>query len=316
MKILFAADLHGKPRLYEELFVIASRSGARCILLGGDLLPTKIDGPINLVMGKTDFSVSLRAQIDFIDTWLAPKLNAFMDDNPAVEIFYIPGNHEWVHALKHLEKKIPRAKNIHLSPVSISGFQLMGYGCVTDSSFWVKDHVRRDFPGDGYFKSLYACISGPEGISPSEDGAYIGRYPSIDEELSALVMDDPGRTICLFHAPPYDTGLDTLHNGRPIGSRAIRRFIEKRQPLVSLHGHIHEAPCMSGHFSSKLGRTLAVNPGHSAHVLHAVIFDADNPEGTMEHCLFGDRSPRDQANLLDRCILKGTAFVMNNILAR
>jgi len=74
-----------------------------------------------------------------------------------------------------------------------------------------------------------------------------------------------------FHAPPYQTKLDeaplldkdlnpVLQGGRvvmvPVGSKAVRKVIEKYQPFLGLHGHIHEA---AG--SMKIGRTYCVNPG-------------------------------------------------------
>ena len=74
-----------------------------------------------------------------------------------------------------------------------------------------------------------------------------------------------------FHAPPYQTKLDEaplldknlnpiIQGGSvvmvPVGSKAVRKTIEKYQPFLGLHGHIHEA---SG--SMKLGKTYCVNPG-------------------------------------------------------
>jgi Icc-related predicted phosphoesterase len=74
-----------------------------------------------------------------------------------------------------------------------------------------------------------------------------------------------------FHAPPYQTKLDEaplldenlnpiIQGGSvvmvPVGSKAVRKMIEKHQPFMGLHGHIHES---SG--SMKIGRTYCVNPG-------------------------------------------------------
>ena len=57
---------------------------------------------------------------------------------------------------------------------------------------------------------------------------------------AAPVVAAPWIFVC--HAPPHDTALDRLPQvPHPIGSRAVRRFIEQRQPLVSLHGHVHES---------------------------------------------------------------------------
>ena len=100
--------------------------------------------------------------------------------------------------------------------------------------------------------------------------------------------------ICNFHAPPFDSGLDTAPKldktlkpeigmfgieAEPVGSKATRKAIEKYQPLLGLHGHIHES---SG--ERKIGRTLCVNPGseYGEKILRGYIFDL-TPEGISKH---------------------------------
>ena len=90
------------------------------------------------------------------------------------------------------------------------------------------------------------------------------------EALGALV-ERPASALMALHVPPYDSGLDVCpeldenlkivaRGGqilmKPVGSPAVRRLIERVQPLVTLHGHIHEAP---GH--TRIGRTLCINSG-------------------------------------------------------
>lgn len=316
MNILFASDLHGQVTLYDELFRLALEQQYDCVVLGGDLLPTKMGALTKLVSGKIDLDAGLQAQIDFIDTSLAPRIKEFIQARPGVSVLYIPGNHDWVAAMEHLAKRVPQAINLHLKEVRLSGYSFCGYACVTDSSFWVKDYVRRDFATDGFVASRYAGISTPRGIQLCPDNAYITRHPSIQEELESMPMDDPGHAICIFHCPPFDTGLDTLHNGQPIGSRAIKEFITKRQPLVSLHGHIHESPYMSGLFHIRIGRTLAVNAGHSHKHLHAVSFEGGNPEETLTHSLFGAKHPVLDEYRLERYGLKFKALALQTLFSK
>lgn len=81
----------------------------------------------------------------------------------------------------------------------------------------------------------------------------------------------PETTIMNLHVPPYQTGLDdapeldaTLKvqsslgqtRFKPVGSTAVRAAIERYQPLLGLHGHVHEA-----HATCKIGRTVCINPG-------------------------------------------------------
>jgi Icc-related predicted phosphoesterase len=103
-----------------------------------------------------------------------------------------------------------------------------------------------------------------------------------------------------MHSPPFGTRLDVIQGGKPAGSRSIKTFIEKNQPLLTLHGHIHEAPELSGAYMERIGETLSVNPGQfiwtgrDASRLHAVTFDLDNVEETISHNCFDQKGLRGQ----------------------
>jgi Icc-related predicted phosphoesterase len=96
------------------------------------------------------------------------------------------------------------------------------------------------------------------------------------ERLDALAQQvrDPRRAVFMIHVPPHDSGLDTApildENLRPtisagdvlrgpVGSTAVRKLIETYQPVLSVHGHIHEA---GG--ERRIGDTLCINPGSEA----------------------------------------------------
>ena len=106
------------------------------------------------------------------------------------------------------------------------------------------------------------------------------------QRVSALAdqVDDMSRCVMNLHVPPYDSSLDTapaltedlevIMSGSapkmiPVGSTAVRDIIERYQPLLSLHGHVHES---AG--ATKIGRTLCVNPGSDYHT------------GRISGCLF------------------------------
>ena len=316
MRILYASDLHGRVNLYEELTELAARSDARIIVLGGDLFPTLIPNPISLINGRADFQDDLKGQFRFVEDYLVPKMRDFMSAHKGVRLLYVPGNHDWIPVVERFGNMLTEALNIHARIVLLNGIAFFGYACVTDSTFWVKDYARRDRKDDSYVPSRFAIRSDTDKLVSSPGGEYAMNKKSIEEELADVPLDDPGRTICIFHCPPYDTGLDTLHDGRPIGSRAIRSYLEGMQPGLSLHGHIHESPYMSGIYKTILGATLAANPGHGPDSLHALIFDAFDPAGTMTHSIFGrtmsDAGLRDR--MPERRMRKVKAFFMNTVL--
>lgn len=101
-----------------------------------------------------------------------------------------------------------------------------------------------------------------------------------DEELGVMIeamakqVPDMKKAIFNFHDPPVDSSLDTcpkldwskdppeqiVEGGQVVlfgaGSKSVRDAIEKYQPMLGLHGHIHESQAMA-----KLGRTTCINPG-------------------------------------------------------
>jgi len=88
-------------------------------------------------------------------------------------------------------------------------------------------------------------------------------------EVMITQLKNPKNAIFNIHVPPYASNLDEApeldenmrpkyagNSLKPVGSTAVRAAIEKSQPLLGLHGHIHE-----GRGSSRIGRTLCINPG-------------------------------------------------------
>jgi Icc-related predicted phosphoesterase len=117
-----------------------------------------------------------------------------------------------------------------------------------------------------------------------------------EEELAAKIaaladqVEDMENAIFNIHVPPYGTGLDNapeledatkVKRGgsilKPVGSTAVRDAILEYQPLLSLHGHIHES-----RGTQQLGRTLAINPGssYSDWTLQGVIVDLEDKKVT------------------------------------
>jgi uncharacterized protein len=143
-----------------------------------------------------------------------------------------------------------------------------------------------DLPGD-----LQLLASGWSNITPwstpREEPEEV-----LEARLDALAgqVRDPRRAVFMIHVPPHDSGLDTApildENLRPtvsagdvlrgpVGSQAVRRIIERYEPLLGVHGHIHE----SGG-ERRIGRTLCINPGSEANhgILRGYLVDI-GPDG-------------------------------------
>ena len=128
---------------------------------------------------------------------------------------------------------------------------------------------------------------------------YLRERGTIREDLNRLIKPmNYKKAIYIMHSPPFGTKLDLIQGGSHAGSRSIKVFIEERQPLLTLHGHIHESPEVSGTYIDRIGETLSINPGQSAWSgrdlikLHAVTFEMEDMKETLTHTCF----PRVRSN--------------------
>jgi Icc-related predicted phosphoesterase len=116
-------------------------------------------------------------------------------------------------------------------------------------------------------------------------------------ERLASELDDPSRAIFNLHVPPKGTAIDQApeldDTLKPVvrggavamtaaGSSAVRSLIERYQPLVALHGHIHESRGVV-----RVGRTVCINPGseYAEGVLHGALLVLDKRKGLRNHQL-------------------------------
>jgi uncharacterized protein len=280
MKIIFTVDLHGHEGLYDQLFDLSLKEEAGAILIGGDMLPK-----------ESDFLNLFEVQKGFIRRFLKSFLKKISRERPGMEIYAMLGNDDWAGNLPFIEELQSQRllRLLHQRKYALSeDFEIIGYENVPPTPFSIKDGERIDVPGVPIEPQTYSAFaSSPSGIKQINAFDYFQANPTMEDDLADLPV--PGsyqKAIYVFHAPPFQTQLDRLYDGRPIGSRAIRGFIERHQPLLTLHGHIHESPYQSGKYLDKIGETLCINPGQSDHKLHAVIFDLDRVEETIRHTIF------------------------------
>jgi Icc-related predicted phosphoesterase len=309
MRLVYAADLHGDIDSYRTLLELARVTEARAAIVGGDLLPRAIT-----------LRTALQVQRDFIAAQLRPLLEWFRARNPEIDVYLLPGNDDWAAAIAKLDDleqaglAFPLHERVYAlattnrrtttttrnggigspssavrqsSSVAADDLFLAGYACVPITPFSIKDYERRD---DGplppfSFEMAYTSANGE--IRPV-DAETLAAQPSIAEALAALAQrSDPQRTILVCHTPPFDTALDTMPRGRHVGSKALRAFIEQHAPPLTLHGHIHESPELSGRYATQLGRTWSINPGHDERRFQAITLDTDDLAGTIAHTTYG-----------------------------
>ena len=143
------------------------------------------------------------------------------------KVYVLPGNHESAEQVEGMCARFG-LHNLHGRHIEVGRWQVAGLGYSNPTPF--------NTPGE------YS-------------------EPQIAERLQRFAELDPLVLIC--HAPPQGTGLDQIRPGVHAGSRAVREFIEKRQPAYFFCGHIHEAEGVE----ARIGKTWGKNVGKMGYVL-------------------------------------------------
>ncbi|HLF89257.1 MAG TPA: metallophosphoesterase [Anaerolineales bacterium] len=275
----FASDLHGSLSRYQTLFSIIEREQPEAVFLGGDLLPSHL---ISFASESDAFrrfvqEVLMRGFEEVRETLGAKYPQIFIilgnDDPRSVEGSLIEGEN------RHLWVYIPGRR------VDFQHFPVYGYAFVPPTPFLLKDWEKYDVsrhvePG---------CISPEDGWRSVPVDENRIKFTTIQADLDDLVGNENlSEAVLLFHTPPYKTTLDRAAldgksvDGMPldvhVGSIAVRRLIEKRQPLITLHGHIHESPRLTGVWKERIGRTWIFSAAHDGPELALVRFDLETPE--------------------------------------
>ena len=269
---IFVTDLHGGRDRYEKLFGAVISEKPVAVFIGGDLFPSSRNA-------EEENFISHFLEVEFFRVRKSLK-----DSYP--RIFTILGNDDGRYDENEMERAAAAGiwEYVHNGKVALDKWAVYGYSYIPPTPFRLKDWERYDV-------SRYVdpgCISPEEGVRSvpvSDDEA---RYSTIQHDLEELAgNDDMQNAVFLFHSPPYKTNLDRADiEGRTVdhapvdahvGSIAIRRFIEERQPLLTLHGHVHESPRLTGSWKDRIGRTVLLSAAHDGPELALIRIDLEDP---------------------------------------
>jgi uncharacterized protein len=296
LRIYFATDVHGSERCFRKFLAAAKIYDADALLLGGDVagkglvpviaengtLSATVRGePVTLPASERERLYAEINQLGFYPLQMEPdEIAALEGDQPAVEHLFreeiVAQIQRWCDLAA--ERLDPRVRCIitpgNDDPVEIDAV--------------LREAERIECP------EAELCELGPVVLASLGDVTptpWNTEREYSEEELGeriAAMMDQipPGQpSVINFHCPPYGSGLDTapeldetlkpvIRGGRPsfvsVGSHAVRDAIRRYEPVVGLHGHIHES-----RGAQKIGKTLCLNPGsdYTADLLRGAVVD-------------------------------------------
>ncbi len=298
MKIFFATDIHGSEICWKKFLNSAAFYKADLVILGGDITG-KVMVPITAYQGY--WEVTVAGELHRLETEEELAAVEAQIRNRGYYPFVV--SRDELLALSDEDGSVDRRFAAEMSSTLDRWLDMadgkLGGGkipCIlnggNDDMFEI-DEVLESSP----------CVNFAEGKVIDLDGfslvslGYTNPTPwntfrelpedRLAERIEGIVsqVPDMGRAIFNFHAPPYGSGLDEapaldanlklLHGGatmKPVGSTAVADVISREQPMLSVHGHIHE-----GRGVTRIGRTLTINPGSSYAdgVLQGAVIDLD-----------------------------------------
>jgi uncharacterized protein len=285
LAIFFATDLHGSNVCFKKFVNAGKFYGASVLILGGDvtgkmLVPiarqeggsylTSFAGKEMRLENEED-TAALKTQVS--DMGFYPKV---MSEEEFQELRGDPeGQEALFHELirERLEEWIAYAKP-RLEEQGVKCFAAPG----NDDAFYV-DELLADSGAIELLEGRVVDFDGIEMLTTgwSNETPWKTERETTEPELRTMIaqmieqLERPENAIFNIHVPPHATALDQCpkldedlrpvsSGGNPVmtsaGSTAVRELIEAHQPLLGLHGHIHE-----GRGIARIARTVCVNPG-------------------------------------------------------
>jgi uncharacterized protein len=276
VNILYTSDTHVHPGHLDRALKAARELRPQLLIVGGDIIP--------------DWKGSIAASIEPHRLWvwnvLLPRLREFRLACQGTRVLIDLGNDDIAAARPLMEEADGIDFDLlHAQVIEVAeDLVVAGYMVVNPTPFLIKDYEKpdtRDHDGlsaNGAAATGYVTHSGvptPHVLDPASG--------TIEDDLSGLsaIMEDSrwGRSSFIFvcHAPPMETALDLTQRGFNAGSLAVRRFIEhwsaSGRLILSLHGHIHEAPRKSGRAWQYVGDVPCFNVGQTSKMLRALLLN-------------------------------------------
>jgi Icc-related predicted phosphoesterase len=252
-RLLYVTDLHGWSCGYERITAIAQEEGIITIVNGGDMFPH----------GRDLISIQRR----FIKGDLRPCLERL--GAAGISYYGMLGNDDWRALLPDwldLVRTSPRLHDLTEGWLPLAeGLAICGCNYIPDPPFRLKDWSvldTRDYRRPPQHPD--PLVSRGDGLVLIDDiEAFLRARPTLAELLDAIAAREADweRAVLVCHAPPQGTGLGNISPEADVGSAAVRAWIERYQPLLTLHGHIHESPRVTGVDTVQISRTTVHQPG-------------------------------------------------------
>lgn len=296
------SDLHAANRAYRKLLNAIKMNvyEARVVLIAGDLTGKAIvpiiaqgNGRYHAAFLDQQYDVETESELQELERTIS-DVGYYPHRTDEDEIATLQASPDLMHDLfrRKMIERVGEWVALAEERIGQSGVQFymmpgndddFGVDEQIARSGYVINPVGRTIQLNEYHELISFDYSNPTPWQTPREWSEEEYYTRIKERAASL--RDVGQAVFMIHVPPYDSGLDTApeldKNLRPkvtmgdvlripVGSTGVRRALQELQPVVSIHGHVHEAPGQS-----KIGRTACFNAGSEANqgILRGFVLD-------------------------------------------
>jgi Icc-related predicted phosphoesterase len=310
-RLFFATDIHGSDRCFRKFLNAARFYSCDVLVMGGDitgkmLVPIVDEGGgryRTTLFGRRrevgeDGLHALRKRIadaGYYPYDTTPDQIRELDDDPAAveRVFRTVMEATLRDWLRLAEERLEGTDTVCLLAPGNDDPPFIGELLRSSPRVLNPEGMVVELPGG--FPMISVGYSNPTPWASPRELTEEALFERIEREASKL--PDTRRAIFNLHVPPKETPIDQavdvdeelrprLRAGSPVivgvGSKAVRRSLEDHQPMLGLHGHIHES-----RGEARLGRTLSLNPGseYSEGILRGAIVTLSERKGVRGYQL-------------------------------
>jgi Icc-related predicted phosphoesterase len=289
VRLYYASDIHGSEGLWRKFLSAARVYEANVIIMGGDVTGKAV---VPLAQTPDGYEMELFGRREVLgDEQQIEAAEARIRANGMYPHRMTPREIERVSSLSEQEREEWFAEvmletfdqwmelaAVRLADSDVRCFLMPGNDDPPGVDVSIENAARVEACDDRIVQfDQYTMVSlGYSNRTPFDSPRELGESELYDRvDRLAGQIEDHGRSIFNLHVPPYGSTLDTAAEldddlsvvmvGSepkliPVGSTAVRELIERYQPMLSLHGHVHESAA-----ATRIGRTLAINPGSDYH---------------------------------------------------
>lgn len=280
MKILATSDLHQMINKWKLLVETCKKDKFDVVVVAGDLLPRDI----------------AHEQLPFIKHI---KKYATKVREQGAKLVLILGNDDNQLMIPEMEKGHDEGLWYYIPEkvVEIDGYEFAAMPYVPDYpfgyKFWCRAESKENLRIDPiqFGDPLLIDPRTKDFIIIPDYKSYLNNHKSIWNSLveTSAKIKDISKSIWVIHSPPANMGLDVCARGVRVGSNSVFKFIDQYQPLLTIHGHIHESPQYSKKWSHQWGKTTCIQGGQIDFDLNYSTIEIEQGKITkMEHSKYGN----------------------------